>query len=69
MALREVCESLGVTQEKLAEIMEGSPREAWVLERSRNPLLALARHDVEALGGELEITVVLKEKRATLEVM
>lgn len=69
MALQDVRKHLGLTQEQLAEIMDVSQPELSRLEHSKNPLLATVRRYIEALGGELEVTVILKNKRVRLEGM
>lgn len=69
MALQDVRKSLGLTQEQLAEVMEVSQPELSRLERSKNPLLATVRRYVEAMGGELEVTIVFQDKRIRLDDM
>lgn len=67
MTLQEIRKNLGLTQEELARTLELSQPELSRFERSNNPLLATLRRYIEALGGELEIQVVLGNKRITLE--
>lgn len=66
MTLQELRKDLGLTQEQLAKIMDLSQPELSRVERGNNPLLATLRRYVEALGGKLEVQVVLGEKRVTL---
>ena len=66
MTLQELRKDLGLTQEQLATVMDLSQPELSRVERGKNPLLATLRRYVEALGGELEVQVVLGDKRVTL---
>lgn len=67
MKLQEIRKELGLTQEELARTMEISQPELSRIERGSNPLLATLRRYIEALGGELEVQVVLGNTRITLE--
>ena len=69
ITLAELRNEFGFTQSELAEIMDVSQPELSRLERSRNPMLATLRRYVEALGGELEVSVVFEGKRKKIETM
>lgn len=66
LTLQQLRKELGLTQEELAEVMDVSQPELSRVERGKNPLLATLRRYVEALGGELEVQVVIGDKRVTL---
>jgi ribosome-binding protein aMBF1 (putative translation factor) len=66
MDLRAIREAAGVTQEELAAKVEISQSQLSRLERGDLSRLPTLRKVVEALGGELEVTAVIKGKRVRL---
>ena len=57
MTIQELRRHRNLTQVELAAALDVSQPELSRLENSHNPLLATVRRFVEALGGELEVTV------------
>jgi len=66
MDLRALRDELGVTQEELADRIKVSQSQLSRLERRKDSRLSTIRRYVEAMGGELEITAVIKGKRVPL---
>jgi hypothetical protein len=66
MDLRAIRELVGKTQGDVAEKVDMSQSEVSRLERRRDFLLSTLRKYVEALGGELEISAVIGDKRVRL---
>jgi predicted transcriptional regulator len=63
MSLRELRESLGITQQALAEAVGMAQSEVSRLERRDDHYVSTLRKVVEALGGELEVSAVFGKKR------
>jgi predicted transcriptional regulator len=69
MDLRELRELAGLTQAELAEKIDVNQATVSKLEREQfEARLAAIKRVVEALGGELEVTAVIKGKRVRLAV-
>jgi predicted transcriptional regulator len=66
MDLRALRDELGVTQEELADRIKVSQSQLSRLERRQDSRLSTIRRYVEAMGGELEITAIIKGKRVLL---
>lgn len=66
MNLRTLRETVGKTQEELAELLKLSQGQVSVTERREDHLLSTLRRYVEALGGELEVVAKFDEKRIRL---
>ena len=66
MNLRALRESTGKTQEEIAAAASMGQSEVSRLERRDDYLLSTLRRYINALGGELEITAILGDKRITL---
>jgi predicted transcriptional regulator len=66
MDLRALRDKLGVTQEELANRIKVSQSQLSRLERRKDSRLSTIRRYVEAMGGELEITAVIRGKRVPL---
>lgn len=66
MTLQELRKDLGLTQEELSELVNLSQPELSRIERSKNPMLSTLRRYVEAIGGKLEVQVVLDNRRVTI---
>ena len=66
MSLRELRELAGSTQNEVAGELEMDQGQLSRFERQDDRLLSTLRRYVEALGGELEVTAVLGDKRITL---
>ncbi|MCC6748392.1 MAG: XRE family transcriptional regulator [Deltaproteobacteria bacterium] len=64
--LREVRELLGITQEELAQRVKTTQSELSRLERREDKRLSTLRRYVEALGGELEVTIRFGNKMVRL---
>ena len=67
MTLRALRKELGLTQEELASVMDVSQPELSRIENSENPMLTTLHRYVEALGGSLEVRVVIDDKSVELE--
>jgi predicted transcriptional regulator len=63
MSLRDLRESLGITQQALAEAVGMAQSEVSRLERREDHHVSTLRKVVEALGGELEVSAVFGKKR------
>jgi DNA-binding XRE family transcriptional regulator len=69
MDLRELRELVGITQAELAEKMDLNQATVSKLERDQiETRVATLKRAVEALGGELELTAVIKGQRVRLAV-
>jgi Helix-turn-helix len=68
MSLAELRRELGVTQVDMAAAAEMTQGELSKLERREDHLISTLRRCVRALGGELEITAVVGERRVKLSV-
>jgi hypothetical protein len=68
MSLTELRRELGVTQTEMAAAAEMTQGELSKLERRDDHLVSTLRKCVRALGGELEITAVVGNKRVRLNV-
>jgi len=69
MDLRELRELAGMTQVELAEKIEVNQATVSKLERELFEIrIATLKKAVEAMGGELEVTAVIKGKRVRLAV-
>ena len=68
MNLTELRRELGVTQTEMAAAADMTQGELSKLERRDDHLVSTLRKCVRALGGELEITAVVGNKRVRLNV-
>lgn len=68
MNLAALRESLGVTQVQMAAAAEMTQSEVSKLEKRNDHLVSTLRRAVRALGGELEVTAVVGNKRVKLSV-
>lgn len=69
MDLRELRELVGITQAELAEKMDLNQATVSKLERDQiETRVATLKRAVEALGGELELTAIIKGQRVRLAV-
>jgi predicted transcriptional regulator len=68
MNLAELRRELGLTQTDMAAAAEMTQGELSKLERRDDHLISTLRRCVKALGGELEVTAVIKDKRIRLNV-
>lgn len=68
MNLTALRESLGVTQVQMAAAAEMTQSEVSKLEKRNDHLVSTLRRAVRALGGELEVTAVVGDKRVKLSV-
>jgi hypothetical protein len=68
MNLAELRKELGVTQVEMARAAEMTQGELSRLERRDDHLVSTLRRCVRALGGELEVTAVVGDKRVKLSV-
>lgn len=66
MDLRALREAVGLTQTELAQRVEVTQSQLSKLERRDDHRISTLRRYVEALGGTLEITAVVKGKRIRL---
>lgn len=64
--LRELRQTLDLTQAELAHIAEMTQSELSRLESRSDHRISTLRRYVEALGGEIEITAVIGKKRVKL---
>jgi transcriptional regulator with XRE-family HTH domain len=63
VSLAELRKELGVTQVEMAKAAEMTQSELSKLERRDDHLVSTLRRAVRALGGELEVTAVVGNKR------
>jgi len=68
MNLTALRESLGVTQVQMAAAAEMTQSEVSKLEKRNDHLVSTLRRAVRALGGDLEVTAVVGNKRIKLSV-
>lgn len=68
MNLTALRESLGVTQVQMAAAAEMTQSEVSKLEKRSDHLVSTLRRAVRALGGDLEVTAVVGNKRVKLSV-
>lgn len=68
MNLGELRKELGLTQADVAAVAEMTQGELSRLERRDDHLVSTLRKCVQALGGELEVTAVVGDKRVRLKV-
>jgi len=68
MNLTALRESLGVTQVQMAAAAKMTQSEVSKLEKRNDHLVSTLRRAVRALGGELEVTAVVGDKRVKLSV-
>jgi hypothetical protein len=68
MNLGELRRELGVTQTEMAAAADMTQGELSKLERRDDHLVSTLRKCVQALGGELEVTAVVGNKRVKLSV-
>jgi predicted transcriptional regulator len=68
MNLTALRESLGVTQVQMAAAAEMTQSEVSKLEKRNDHLVSTLRRAVRALGGDLEVTAVVGDKRIKLSV-
>ncbi len=66
MTLRSLRETMGLTQEQMAELTEMSQSQLSRVEHRDDHLLSTLRRYIEALGGEIEVVAVVKGKRIRL---
>jgi hypothetical protein len=66
MSLGELRRELGVTQAQMAHAAEMNQGEVSRLERREDHLVSTLRRCVRALGGDIEITAVVGDKRVRL---
>ncbi len=68
LSLGELRRQLGVTQVEMAGAIEITQSQLSKLERRDDHLVSTLRRAVRALGGELEVTAVVGDKRVKLSV-
>lgn len=68
MNLTTLRESLGVTQVEMAAAAAMTQSEVSKLEKRNDHLVSTLRRAVRALGGDLEVTAVIGDKRIKLSV-
>ncbi len=68
LSLAELRKELGVTQVEMAKAAEMTQSQLSKLERRDDHLISTLRRAVRALGGELEVTAVVGDKRVRLSV-
>ena len=68
ISLTELRTGLGLTQVELAAAAEMTQSDISKLEKRSDHRISTLRRCVEALGGELEVTAVVKGKRVKLNV-
>ena len=66
MALRDMREAAGRTQQDVAELTSMTQSELSRFERREDHKVSTLRRYVEALGGELEVVAVIGNKRIAL---
>jgi hypothetical protein len=67
LSLRELRLDLSLTQQQVADAADMTQSELSRLEKRGDHRISTLRRYVEALGGKLEITVVVGKRRVTLE--
>ena len=68
MDLRELRQSLGITQTQLASILESTQGAVSKLERRVDHRISTLRRVVHALGGEMEIRCTVGDQTVSLKV-
>lgn len=68
LALRELRQSLGITQKELADAMDANQSDISLLEQRSDYKISTVRRVVKALGGELEIVAKFNGKNVRLSV-
>lgn len=68
LSLAELRRELGVTQADMASAIEITQSQLSKLERRDDHLVSTLRRAVRALGGELEVTAVVGDRRVKLSV-
>lgn len=68
MSLRELRASLGMTQAQLAAALEATQSEVSRLEQRDDIRLSTLRRVVQAMGGDVEVTAVVGQKRIRVAV-
>lgn len=68
MSLADLRRELGVTQEEMARAAEMTQSQLSKLERRSDHLISTLNRAVRALGGELEVTAVVGDKRVRLTI-
>lgn len=66
MNLRSLRESLGKTQDEIANLADFTQSQLSKIERREDHLISTLRRYVRALGGEIEVIAVVGEKRIAL---
>ena len=66
MSLADLRRELGVTQEDMASAIQITQSQLSKLERRDDHLVSTLRRAVRALGGELEVTAVVGDRRVKL---
>ncbi len=66
-AFRALREELGLTQADVAKLANMTQGEVSRFEQRADHLMSSARQMVEALGGRLEVTAVIGERRVSLD--
>jgi hypothetical protein len=66
MTLTELRGGLGITEEQIADASAVSQSPLSDLDRREDHLISTLRRTVRALGGELELTAVVGDKRVKL---
>ncbi len=68
LTLADLRKELGLTQVEAAELLSMTQGQVSQLESRRDHLLSTLRRHIEALGGHLEVTAVVGDKRIRLDV-
>jgi predicted transcriptional regulator len=66
MNLRSLRESLGKTQDEIANLADITQSQLSKIERREDHLISTLRRYVRALGGDIEVIAVVGEKRIAL---
>jgi len=66
MNLRSLRESLGKTQDEIANLADVTQSQLSKIERREDHLISTLRRYVRALGGDIEVIAVVGEKRIAL---
>jgi DNA-binding XRE family transcriptional regulator len=68
VSLRELRTSLGMTQAQLAEALDATQSEVCRIEQRDDIRLSTLRKVVQAMGGDVEVTAVVGQKRVRVAV-
>lgn len=68
LSLADLRRELGVTQEELAKSLDVDQSQISRIERRDDHLISTLRRCVRALGGDIEVTAVVGDKRVKLSV-